>query len=197
LTVRCRRRGEALVGQHAQDLGLGGDRHVGDLVEEQVPPCACSSRPGGRGRPPSSTPNNSSSTRSGVIRAALTMTKGAFGALAPAVEQPRGDFLADAGRAGDQHAAAGGGDTLQRGAHAVDRDWNCRSGRFRPTEARKRRTLAPQPLGLGRARDQVEQAFGLERLLDEIDAPGGSRRPRCRDCRGPRSPAPGSTDRAA
>ena len=36
----------ALVGQHAQDLGLGGQRHVGDLVEED----ACRHAPARAGR---------------------------------------------------------------------------------------------------------------------------------------------------
>jgi hypothetical protein len=43
----------------------------------RVPPWACSSIPGRASSPPSSTPNNSSSTLSGVIRAALTTMNGA------------------------------------------------------------------------------------------------------------------------
>ena len=36
---------ELAIGQHAQQAVLGVGRHVADLVEEQVPPSACSKRP--------------------------------------------------------------------------------------------------------------------------------------------------------
>ena len=126
--------------------------------------------PGGPARRPPRRRTSSSSTRSGVIRAPLTMTKGASRALAPAVEQPRGDFLADAGRAGDQHAAAGAGDALQRRAHLVDRGRI--AGEFvilADLSAQRVAFSRLQPLGLGRAGDQQQQPFGLERLFDEID----------------------------
>ena len=38
------------------------------------------------------------------------------------------------------------------------------------------RVLAAQPLGLGRALDQQQQALGLERLFDEIHRPATDRR---------------------
>ena len=69
-----------------------------------------------------SDPNSSSSTRSGLIIAAETTMNGAFVARAPLMDHPRGDFLADARRAGDHHPASGRGHPLQRGADRVDRD---------------------------------------------------------------------------
>ena len=159
-----------------------------------VPPWACSSRPGRTSSPPLLHPEQFllDPLRASSARR-LTTTNGARGARAPAVEQPRRDFLADAGRAGDQHPAAGRGDPLQRRADSVDRDAECRSARSSwPTCAAQALILAPQPFGLGRAVDQMDQPLGLERLLDEVDRPlGGSPRPRYRDCHARRSSAPG------
>jgi hypothetical protein len=70
--------GEALVGEDAQDLGLGGQRHVGDFIQEKRAAMRLFEEAGRESSPPSSTPNSSSSTRSGVIRAALTTTNGAL-----------------------------------------------------------------------------------------------------------------------
>src|SRR3546814_12493664 len=88
---------------------------------------------------------------------------------APAVEDARSDFLADARRPGDEDAAAGSGDALQRGADIVAR--RAGAGEF----VRRSRFLAQllifelQSLILGRARDEVEQPVGLDRLFDEFE----------------------------
>ena len=102
----------ALVGQHAQDLGLGRQRHVGDLVEEQRAAMRMLEQ-AGRTSPSASVPNSSSSTRSGLIIAAGQHDERRLGARAPLMDHPRGDFLADAGRARDQYPAAGRRDALQ------------------------------------------------------------------------------------
>ena len=88
---------------------------------------------------------------------------------APAVENTRGDFLADSRRAGDEDAASRARDAFQRRAHIVD-------GGAGPRQfVRRARFFAQllifefQPLILGRARDEVEQALGLERLFDEVE----------------------------
>ena len=75
-------RDEALLLQHAQDLALGLERHVGDLVEQQRAAVrrARRCRAGAaarRPRKPASQPNSSTSMRSGAMVAALITTNGA------------------------------------------------------------------------------------------------------------------------
>ena len=70
---------EGLIDQHAQDLALGLARHVGDLVDEQRAAMGLLERAdlaAVRCRSPPSTPNSSTSMRSGVIAAALITTNG-------------------------------------------------------------------------------------------------------------------------
>ena len=61
----------------------------------------------GRARRPSSTPNNSSSTRSGVIRAALTTMNGALARWLQLWSSRAATSLPTPAGPGDQHAAAG------------------------------------------------------------------------------------------
>ena len=91
------------------------------------------------------------------------------GARAPLVDHPRGDFLADARRARDQHPAAGRCDPLQGRADGVDRHRAAVELVVVPDLLAKHLILAAQPLGLGRAVDEVDQPLGLERLFDEVD----------------------------
>ncbi len=96
---------EGLVDEHAQDLGLRVLGHVGDFVEEQRAAMGLLERAdlalavaalrGRKARSPCSP---------GVIVAALMTTKGAAGAGGGLVDAARGEFLAGARRAGDEHA---------------------------------------------------------------------------------------------
>ena len=87
---------EALIGQHAQDLALGRERHVGDLVEEERAAMRLLEQ-----------------ARAGELAALLAAEQflldpfgrhprrgdddeRAVGARAPIVQEPRGDLLADA-----------------------------------------------------------------------------------------------------
>ncbi len=85
------------------------------------------------------------------------------------MQQPGGDFLAGTRRPRDQQAAAGVGDALQRGTHLVDQ--RAVAGEFIGCGKALAQlgVLAAQLFGLGRAGNEVEQLFGLEGLLDEID----------------------------
>ena len=112
---------EALVGQHAQDAALRRDRHVGDLVEEQCAAMRLFEQAGTNELPPLLHPEQFLLDAFGRHARGVDDDERRSGALAPAVKQPCGDFLADPGRAHDQHAAAGRRDTFQGGAHAVDR----------------------------------------------------------------------------
>ena len=69
---------ERLVDQHAQDLVLGLARHVGDLVDEQRAAVRLFQRADLAllRRIGCSTPNSSTSIRSGVMAAALMTTNG-------------------------------------------------------------------------------------------------------------------------
>ncbi len=70
---------------------------------------------------------------------------------------------------GDEHAAAGRGDPLQRRADIVDRGAGAGQLHLVADLLPQRLILAPQPLGLGRARDEMDEMAGLERLFDEVD----------------------------
>jgi hypothetical protein len=85
------------------------------------------------------------------------------------VKQPRRHFLADAGGAGDEHPASRAGDPLQSRAHRVDRNARSREFRLLPDLSAQSLILAPQPVGLGGAGDEVEEVPRLERLFDEVD----------------------------
>ena len=143
----------------------------------RVPPCACSSRPG-RGTPSTSLPNNSSSTRSGLIIAAETTMNGALARglqlwiirAAISLPTPAGPVISTRLPVGATRLivartvliATELPDKLVVGADLLA----------------QRRILAPQPVGLGRARHEVEQFVGLERLFDEVDRALADRRDR-------------------
>ena len=114
---------KGLVDQHAQDLVLRLPRHVGDFVDEQRAAMGLLERADLAASEPfdCSTPNNSTSIRSGVIAAALMTTNGPLGARRQRVDRARGQFLAGAGRADDQDAAVGRRHLLDGLAQLVDR----------------------------------------------------------------------------
>ena len=99
-----------LIDQNAQDFGLRLARHVGDLVEIERAAMGLFERadPGGRDRRPASTPNSSLSIRSGVIVGALMTTNGPSARAEHSMDEPRGQFLAGARRAGNEDARIGG-----------------------------------------------------------------------------------------
>ena len=160
----------ALVGEHAQDLRLRRQRHVGDLVEEQ----GAAVRMFEQARADHAVGLAAEQFLLDPLGAHHRRRKddeGRLGARAPLVDHPRGDFLADARRARDQHPAAGRRDALQGRADRVDRDRTAVELVFLADLLAQRLVLAPQPVGLGGAVDEVDQPLGLERLLDEVDGP--------------------------
>ena len=161
--------GEALVGEDAQDAGLRRDRHVGDLVEEQRAAMRLFEEAGTDEVAALLDPEQFFLDTLGGHVGGADDDEGGRRALAPAVEQPRRDLLADPGGPDQQHAAAGRGDALQRRADAIDRRGIAGEVVVLADGLAKALDLAAQPLRLGRARDHVEQALGLERLLDEVD----------------------------
>ncbi len=87
---------------------------------------------------------------------------------APTVEHARRYLLADPGRSRDQDATARPGHLLDGRADSVDRG-RC-AGQFiiLPETRPQHLIFSPQPLRFGGARNQMEQAVGLERLFYEI-----------------------------
>ena len=136
----------------------------------KVPPCACSSRPG-RDHAVGLAAEQFLLDPLGAHHRRRKDDERRLRARAPLVDHPRGDFLAHARRAGDQHPAAGRRDALQGRADGVDRDRAAVKLVLLPDLLAKRLVLAPQPVGLGRAVDEIDQPLGLERLLDEVDRP--------------------------
>jgi hypothetical protein len=166
----------ALVGQHAQDLGLGRLRHVGDLVEEQCAAMRLLEEPRTAGvfavdaeqllLDPFGSHHSRGNDDERPVRA-----------RAPLVDGARRDFLAHACRAGDEDPAAGRRDPLQSRPDAIDRDRASAEHLAVNDVLAKALVLAAQPLGFGRARDEVQQVPGLERLFDEVHRPFSD----CRD----------------
>ena len=84
------------------------------------------------------------------------------------MQEPRCDFLARPGRAGDEHTASGVGHSFQRRANRVDGGGVAGEFGAAPAVVAQPGVLPPQPLGLGRALDQQQQTLRFERLFDEI-----------------------------
>ena len=136
-----------------------------------VPPCASSSAPALRCCVPfvCSTPNSSTSIRSGVIAAALMTTNGPLARAGQSVQRARGQFLAGARRPDDHDAAVGFGARFSIGLaklvharRAADQRRRCRR------ELLELLDLALETRGFQRAGRDQNQAVGLERLLDEV-----------------------------
>ena len=144
----------------------------------RVPPWACSSRPGPGELAPLLDPEQFLLDPLGRHPRGADDDEGRLGARAPIVEQPRRHLLADAGRTGDQHPAAGRGDPLQRRADGVDRDAGAGQLGFladlRRSVAFSRRSRS---VSVARATRWSEMP-GLERLFDEVDRALADRRDR-------------------
>lgn len=170
---------KALVGQHAQDLGLGRFGHVGDLVEEQRAAMRALEQPG-------------CSQLALVLLAEQLLLEPVRGharrvdrderarrTRAPAVQQPRCYLLADASRSGDEQPAAAVATRLSVARTVLIALELPVSSSEMPSFSRScafsRRSLC----GLGAARDHVDEPLCLEGLLDEVHCParnGGHRR---------------------
>ena len=158
----------ALIGQNAQDLALGRQRHVGDLVEEQRATMRLFEQSGSR----LAVAFRAKQFLLDAVRAHHRCGQDderRIGAGAPVMDRARGDFLADARGSSDHHAASGRCHSLERRAHRVDRDRGAIERVVIAEPLAQRRVLAAKALGLGRASHEMEQARGFERLLDEVD----------------------------
>ena len=96
------------------------------------------------------------------------MTKGAVGAIAPAVQQPGGDLLADARRPHDEHAAAGPATRFSVARTPLIARRAAGEVRLATGRDAQAGEFATQTFGFGRAGDQQQQPLRLERLFDEI-----------------------------
>ena len=146
-----------------------------------MPPCASSKAPETRSESPparSSVPNSSISSRSAGRVEQLTTTNGPSARFEPWWISRADGLLARAGRAGDQHPAAGRRHPLDLGAHAGRRARGADEGHLAARAAAQAGILAPQPVGLDRAVDHQQQPVGLEGLLDEVVGAGLDRRDR-------------------
>ena len=112
----------------------------------------------------------------GRQRRAIDHDERPVGPLGALVDQPRHGFLAGAGRAGDQHAAAGRRHPLDLGADAGGRARRADEGHLASGTAAQAGILALQAIGLDGAIDHQQQAVGLERLFDEVVGAGLDRR---------------------
>jgi hypothetical protein len=110
---------ERLVDEHAQDLGLGAGRHVGDLVEEEDAAMARSKRPGSI--PPARLAAEQHLLhRVGRDRGRVDHDEGSGGARAVAVDVARRDLLAAARRPLQHHAAVRAGDLVELRAQRAE-----------------------------------------------------------------------------
>ncbi len=100
--------------------------------------------------------------------AQFSATKGPSARRDLAWIMPRHDFLAGAGRAGDEHARAGGGDALDRVAQAGDAVAVAGQAGVAAHAQAQLGILALQLRGFQGALDDQQQAVGIEGLFDEV-----------------------------
>ena len=112
--------------EHAQQLGLERDRHLGDLVEEERPAVrhleAALALPDGAGERALLVAEDLALHQLGRDRGAVDGVKRRRGSPRQRVDGVGGDFLAGAALAGDQHRDVGGGhlaDHLEDVAHRL------------------------------------------------------------------------------
>ncbi len=160
----------ALVGEHAQDLALRRQRHVRDLVEEQ-------------GAPVGMLEQARAADALGLAAEQFLLDpvgahhrrreddERGLRAQAPLMDHSGRDFLADSGRARNQHPAPGRGDALEGRADGVDENRAAVELVLVADLRLERHILATQAVGLGRPSDEIDQPLRLERLLDEVDRP--------------------------
>ncbi len=166
--------------EHAQDLGLHGQRHVADLVQEERALLreleAAGPRPHRAGEGPPLVAEQlglEQALRDGgaVDRHERPVLPGA-----EAVDSPRQDFLAGAALAPDQHRQIGGGGAMGHLHHALERlalpDQPLDPARLALAQGLD---LLLQPPPVERARDHDLELVHLERLGEEVVGPAGHR----------------------
>ena len=167
---------EGLLGQHAQDAGLAGGGHFRDLVEEQRAAVGHLQQARAHQLAVDFLAEQFLFEPFGRDSRRIDRDERMVGARAPRMEQSRGDFLARAGRTGDQQAASRVGHTLQRRADRIDRAGIAGEAVGHREALAQPRILAAQTFGGGGALDKEQQAFRLERLFEEIHGAPTDRR---------------------
>ena len=124
------------------------------------PPGPVRRRPRRRTAPPPSL--------SGAIAGALRTTNGPSGARRMFVDEPRRQFLAGAGGAGNQDARIGGAELVDDAPQVGERGEEPTMRLTAPPRALQIVDLALEARGLERPLGDQDQPVGLERLLDEV-----------------------------
>ena len=157
----------------AQELGLQAARQLADLVEEDGAAVGLGEQAGaigaGVGERAAHVAEQLALEQRLGQRGAVDRDEGAGGAAAQAVQAARGDLLAGAALAVDQHVGAGAGEAREQRAHHVHR--GARSdqlGEHRADGAR----LGLLPAGLQHAAGEAVEG---ERLGEEVDGAGAHR----------------------
>jgi hypothetical protein len=176
-------RADAPVLQHAQQRGLQRQRQVADLVEEQraalgIDEQPVAARPAALGR----ALRVAEQLVLDVFRrhgGAVHRHEGPAAARAVAVQGERGEFLAGARFAGQQHRAVDGGHTLQRALQALDGDRAADQavGRRRALRegAAQHPVLSLQLGALQTAPHRIEDLRDAKGLEDEVAGAGAQR----------------------
>ena len=167
-----------MIGQNPQDPRLRRQRHIGNFIKIQRAAIGQFEQAGAHLFAARLFAEQFLFEPFGRDPGRIDQHKGPVRPRAPGVQQPRGDFLAGARRAGNQHPAARARHPFQGGAHGVDGGRIAGEFGAAPTAFAQTRIFAPQPFGLGRAFDQKQQAFSLKRLFDEVHRPAPHRRHR-------------------
>ena len=163
-------RGESLFEEHPDDLALGAQRHVGDLVQQQ----RTAVRPLERARVPLPPVAALGAEQFGLHaigrdRRAVERHERSSGAARPGVDHPRGEFLAGSGRAGDQHPAVGPRHPVDRAAQLGGRRRNADELPFRRLARAQGGIGARPPRRVHRPPDGARDLGAPQRLLYEID----------------------------
>ena len=160
---------EGLLLQHANDLALGFERHVGHFVEHQGAAMGLFEQAdlalafGGR--------LDAEQLHFHAFRmhgGAIDHDERTAGAFRGAVQQPRHHFLADPGRAGDQDPRTGRRHPVDRLPQLIHRRGDAEKFVLAAGPQPQFLDLTAQPGGFDGAFHRQQQPIGLERLFDEF-----------------------------
>jgi hypothetical protein len=159
---------ELLFGQHAQDLRLGAERHVGHLVEIDHAAMRLFEKPGLHPARGAFAAEEHLFHPVGLDRGRADRDEGTRGAVGARVDVARGRLLAAARRAREHHPPVRARDLVELGAQGSEGGAAAHHHGGRDVATAERGVLAAKARGLHRAADHHHELVDVEGLLDEV-----------------------------